>query len=212
MSKKIILSPEQYRLFVESKKTNIIINESQLDIIKEYENNKVLHYEFEAKVRKYMEELMNNPCKPHYDDFFVKNEIPEELLQDKMLDLGLIKRADKITEPEDSKGKKHSVHTRKYIFSSKNFNDKIDKLYNTFFKKGERVLNETDCGAIGGDAGFGGSEDGTTNAQGVGGQYTVPFAGVQRRKIGVSGSTESNIDKQPPLDRPKGKIAVNTVK
>lgn len=214
MSKKIILSTEQYNRLCESKCKTIIINESQLDIIREYENKKVLHYEFEAKVRKYMDELKNNPCKPLYDEFFSSHGIPEDVLQNKMLDLGLIKRTDRISEPIDADGKKRGVHTRKYIFSGKDFDNKIDKLYNSFFDKGESILKETDCGgAMGGGAVSmsGPSDGGSTNAEGVGGKYDVPFGGVMRRKIGVSGSTDSNIDKEPTLDRTKGKIAVNTV-
>jgi hypothetical protein len=209
MSKKIIITQEQYNRLNESKRKTIIIDESQLGVLREYENNKVLRYEFETKVRKYMEELKDNPCKPLYDSFFKKHDIPEDVLQNKMLDLGIIKKSDKINEPMDADGKKHSVHSRKFIFSSSGFDDKIDKLYGHFFKNGERVLSECDCGgAIGGDCSAGGA----TNAEGVGGQYTVPFGGVQRRKIGVSGSTESNVDMSPALDRPKGKIAVNRVK
>lgn len=195
---------------------NIIISESQLDVIREYENGKVLRYEFESKVRKYMEELKDNPCKPRYDSFFTSHGIPEDVLQDKMVDLGIIKRSDNIKEPMDANGRKHGVHTRKFIFSSKGFDDKMDSLYGHFFKNGERVLSECD-GAMGGDV-AGASEGGATNAEGVGGQYTVPFGGVQRRKIGVSGSTEANVDKlsnidmRPTADRKKGGIAVNRMK
>ena len=210
MGRKIIINEEQYRGLLESRRRTIIINESQLDVLCEYENGKVLRYDFEAKVRRYMEELKDNPCKPKYDGFFVGHGIPEDVLQDKMLDLGMIKRVDKIDEPADANGDKHSVHTRKYIFSSKNFDDNIGKLYGHFFKDGESVLKECDCG----DASAGGA----TNVEGVGGQYTVPFGGVQRRKIGVSGDTESSIDKvsnidmKPTADRKRGKIAVNRVK
>lgn len=227
MSKKIYITQEQFdRLKIEEGKKsisskNVIINESQLDIIREYENNKVLHYEFEAKVRKYMEELKNNPCKPKYDDFFVNNNIPEDVLQNRMLDLALIKKSEKISEPEDASGNKHSVHSKRFIFSSKDFDNKIDKLYNSFFKKGER-LNETDCGGVGGTSGgfdVDGVSDGVTNAAGVGelgsGQYVSPFGAVQRRKIagqekadGVM-SQQSNIDMKPTMDRTPGKVAVS---
>lgn len=220
MARKIIITQEQYNRLSESQVKTIIINESQLDIIREYENNKVLRYDFETKVRKYMEELKNNPCKPKYDSFFTKHDIPENVLQNKMLDLGIIKRSDKISEPLDANEKKHAIHTRKYIFSSKQFDENIDKLYNNFFDNGERILKETDCcGAMGDGGGIGDTSScGATNAEGVSGQYTVPFGNIQRRTIGVSGSTtasmdkQSNIDMKPTADRKKGGIAINTIK
>ena len=113
---------------------NIIITESQLDIIREYEE--VLHDEFEKKVRGYMKELYKNPCHPKLDEFFVNNGVPEDILQNRMLDLGIIKKDDNITEPEDANGHKHGVHTRSFTFNNSGFNDKIDKLYDEF-KKGK---------------------------------------------------------------------------
>jgi hypothetical protein len=58
------------------------------------------------------------------------------------------------------------------------------------------------------------SAGGTTNACGTGemgsGQYTVPFGGVQRRKIGAKSTDditkqESNVDMTPALNRKDGK-------
>lgn len=184
----------------------IIISENQLDVITE--SVKVLHYDFETKVRKYLGELKNNPLNPKFDSFFTDNGISEDALQNKMLDLGLIQKKDSIDEPEDANGKKHSVYKRKYIFSGSSFDDKIDKLYDAFFNSKKGVLKE-DEGCVGvGDAAP--SSGGATNTAGVGGQYTVPFAGIQRRKVGTSGNTESNIDMNSSLERKKGKIAVNT--
>ena len=117
-----------YIIIDEKEMTNTIISESQVHVLREFENNEVLHGEFETKVRNYMNELQKNPTKPKFDDFFKKNNISEVELQNKMLDLGLISKTDNITEPEDAEGKKHSVHTRKYRFFNKNFNDNIDKL------------------------------------------------------------------------------------
>ena len=65
---------------------NIIISESQIHVLKEFENNEVLHGEFETKVRNYMNELQKNPTKPNFDDFFKKNNISEVELQNKMLE------------------------------------------------------------------------------------------------------------------------------
>ena len=198
---------------------HIIIKESQLYPIREFENNKVLHDEFENKVRSYLEQLFSSPCNPKCPDFFNKHDIDEKELLDKMSDLGLIKKSEKIDEPMKSNGKKHSVHHVKYSFPRNKFGDKIDKLYDTFFNyKGERILKETDCyGAMGGGSFLSSpSENGSTNAEGVGGRYDRPVFGIVSRKIGgkgVSGNTDSNIDIDPSLKRDKKDgISVNHVK
>ena len=164
---------------------NIIISESQIHVLREFENNEVLHGEFETKVRNYMNELQKNPTKPNFDDFFKKNNISEVELQNKMLDLGLISKSDNITEPEDAEGKKHSVHTRKFRFFNKNFNDNIDKLYDTFFKNGQRkaINEEGEGGAAFGGGALGGGNLMAGSSDESGG-VTYAFGGknnVQRR-------------------------------
>ena len=197
---------------------NIIISESQIHVLREFENNEVLHGEFETKVRNYMNELQKNPTKPNFDDFFKKNNISEVELQNKMLDLGLISKSDNITEPEDAEGKKHSVHTRKFRFFNKNFNDNIDKLYDTFFKNGQRkaINEEGEGGALGGGNLMAGSSDesgGVTYA--FGGKNNVqrrPSYNSQRKKTGDVTKQDSNIDMSDAMDRTPGKIAMNRKK
>jgi hypothetical protein len=208
-------------------KRTVMISESQLDVIREYENGKVLRYEFESKVRKYMEQLQSNPCKPKYDSFFTSHDIPEDVLKNKMMDLGLITMSDKITEPEDANGKKHSVHTRKFTFNSGDFDNKMGQLYDHFFDNGTRTLNETDCGGVmgGGAGGFDTTSPGGATSTDSTGNYTydVPFGGVQRRQVGtarkkkkkktgdITKQETNTVDMSPALDRPKGKVAVNRV-
>ena len=179
---------------------------------------------FETKVRNYMNELQKNPTKPNFDDFFKKNNISEVELQNKMLDLGLISKSDNITEPEDAEGKKHSVHTRKFRFFNKNFHDNIDKLYDTFFKNGQRkAINEEGeggaafgGGALGGGNLMAGSSDesgGVTYA--FGGKNNVqrrPSYNSQRKKTGDVTKQDSNIDMSDAMDRTPGKIAMNRKK
>ena len=190
-------------------KKNVIIKESQLHVIKEFENNKVLHDEFENKVRSYMEQLFSNPCKPKCPDFFSTHDIEEKDLLDKMSDLGLIKKTEKFSEPAKPSGKKHSVHSVKYTFPAQNFEDKIDKLYDTFFNyKGERMLKETDCGGAMGD--------GATNAN-ASGQYVTPAFGgkVISRKIGRKSTTDDTETDfmEPVLERDtENGISVNHTK
>ena len=188
----------------------IYITESQVDLIREFENKKVLHKDFEDNVRVYMEQLRTKPCKPEYGKFFLNNKIPERDLQNKMIDIGLIKKIDKIEEPKDADGKKQSMHVKKFIFSGSGFDDKIDKLYDYFFKDGERRLNECDCGGAMGDGGASMTPGGSTSTSVVGGtntsyEYDVPVFGVIRRG---PGSGKKKKKKDPSLSRPNGKIAV----
>ena len=94
-------------------------------------------------------------------------------------------------------------------------------LHNIIMETAARILKETDCGGVGGDAG-GFAVDtnapgGSTTTDTTGNyQYDVPFGKkVQRRKMpgqeedkGVM-SLETNIDPRPPLSRPKGNVAIN---
>lgn len=193
-------------------KKNIYITESQLQIIREFENKEVLHKDFEDNLRTYLEELKKNPCKPKYNDFFQKNDIPEKELLGKMIDLGLISRKDKISEPVGGDGKKQSMHTRSYKFFGENFDEKIDKLYKTFFDNGERIIKECDCGgAMGGGACAGDvtAAGGSTTTDSTGNYtYDVPVFGIQRRGIGVDRSKKKK-KKDPSLTRPKGKVAIS---
>ena len=88
----------------------------------------------------------------------------------------------------------------------------MDKLYNSFFKDGDRVINECDAaGVMGG--GFADAGGATTTDSAGNYTYDVPFGGIQRRKInGISGDTVSNIDMEPALERKPGKVAVNRKK
>lgn len=205
----------------------IYITESQLDIIREFENTEILYDDFESKVRSYMEELRTNPCKPKYDEFFTKNDIPEKELLNKMIDIGLISKKDSITEPEDANNKKNSVHTRKYIFSGKDFDGKLGKLYNSFFKNNRRIIGECDCGgAMGGGGAVGDitAPGGSTTTDSAGNyQYDVPLFGVQRRGIGTTTTNskkenkkkkkDNTLDLKPALERkPNGSISVNVTK
>lgn len=198
---------------------HIIISESQLHIIREFANNEVLHDEFETNIRNYMDELSKNPLNPKFDNFFTKHNIKQNDLQNKMLDLGLISKKENITEPEDANGKKRSMHSKRYTFYNRNFNQNIDKLYDTFFtNKGQRKsINEEDGGgALGGCT----LNVGTTDASGG---ITYPLGGkshLQRKagyndkkaKKGDITAQAPNVDMTPAFDRTPGKIAMNRKK
>ena len=54
---------------------DIIISESQLHVIREYENREVLFGEFSTKARGFINELMKNSLHPNLDPFFKENGI-----------------------------------------------------------------------------------------------------------------------------------------
>lgn len=118
---------------------HIIITEAQVDILKEYLNKEVLMGHFEPQLRLFMKELHDNPTKPNISNFFKTNNIDTDDLIDKMTDLGLVKIKNNIIEPENARGKKHSVHTRQYTFFNDDFENKLHKLYAQYFKDGKRI-------------------------------------------------------------------------
>lgn len=141
-----------------------------------------------------------------------------------MLDLGLISKSENITEPEDATGKKRSMHTKSFKFYNRNFNDNIDKLYDTFFSnKGQRKsINEEDgAGAFGGGAlggcnvNVGTSDSSAGVAYAFGGKGSIQRrAGYnsQRKKSGDITKQDSNVDMSDAMDRTPGKIAMNRKK
>ena len=169
---------------------DIIISESQLHVIREYENREVLFGEFSTKARGFINELMKNSLHPNIDPFFKENGIEESDLLNKMLDLGIVSRKDKIDEPEDANGNKHSVYKRRYTAYNNGFNDKMKRLYDSFFSNdGKRKgLNECDCGsAMGGGATASGNlMVGTSDSSGG---VTYPFIFMPKRTIGVKRKT-----------------------
>lgn len=191
--------------------STIIISESQLRVLYEHENERVVIGEFETALNNYFRELKENPNHPKLDGFFKENGISEVELQNKMMDLGLISRKDNIIEPEDAEGKKHSMHTRQFTRYNKNYNANVKKLFDTFFKDGKRTALNEDEGAVGGDAGGFAGGALTDSGLNVGTADTsagiaVPFGKVQRRKIGAKYSDDitkqdSNVDMSPALSR-----------
>lgn len=208
----------------------IIINESQLHVIREYENNEVLHDDFKDNLMLYLKELHDNPNHPNVGDFFKKHNISEVELQNKMLNLGLISKKDNFDEPEGADGKKRSMHTRKFAINNKNFNNNIDKLYDSFFHNGvRRKINEEDAGggfAAGGfDGGgfapgstttFGMTPQGNANGNAIMGTgfekgnkgkkdvISRPSYNSQRKKTGDVTKQDSNVDMSPAMDRTPG--------
>ena len=195
----------------------IIINESQLHVISDYENNEVMHDDFKDNLMMYLKELKKNPNHPNIGDFFKEHNISEVELQNKMLNLGLISKEDKIYEPEDANGKKRSMHTRKFTIYNKNFDNNIDKLYDSFFQNGVRKkINEEDGG--GGFAGgatttFGMTPQGNACGDAIMGTgfkkgkkdvISRPSYNSQRNKTGDITKQDSNVDMSPTMDRTPG--------
>lgn len=193
---------------------NIIINESQLSVLKEFENKEVNFHNFQSNVKGYLKELIKNPLKPTYNKFFTENNINENELQDKLTDLGILKKKKEgFNEPEDSNGKKHSVHYKQFAVSNSNFDENMHKLYDMFFQSGERKsINEEGEGGFGGGA-LGGCNVMAGSSDSTGG-VTYPFGQIQRRagynsqrkkKTNDITKQDSNVDMTPAISRKDGK-------
>lgn len=194
-------------------KKTIIINESQLHLIQEYENKEILPGDFDVAVRGYLEELRKNPTNPKYNDFFKENNIAEKDLQNKLMKLGVIERVKEgFKEPEDANGKKHSVHFKKFKFFGKDFENNLDKLYDAYFTKDYKRKSNINEDEMGGGANgccnlAVGTSDPTmgTIKGGVFGN-TKKTSMIRKPKYNSSrkGKTEPNIDMDPAMETHPG--------
>lgn len=111
----------------------IIFSESALTVIKESEEE-VTFYRFFVEIKKVLKNLLSDPFNIEMPDFFKKHGISKTTLMNKMLNKGLITKTEKINEPVDAEGNKHSMHYLKYTVPKKNFEQKIHRLYSYFFE------------------------------------------------------------------------------
>lgn len=203
MAKKFIL--ERFRKKINYNMKNIYITENQLKKIFEQKNEEVTFYEFFVNVKKFLKDLLTKPSDAEPSSILTRNISKNELLQ-KMSDLGIIKKSEKIDEVTVEEGtKKVAKHFVQYKVPKRNFEEKVKELYkdivsenistkSVFGNEQELVdeiknmdhdnayktrggLNEE---GEGGGAAIGGATS-TTSAGEYG--YTVPFGGVQRRKF-----------------------------
>lgn len=109
------------------------------------------------------------------------------------------------------------MHTRKFTIYNKNFDNNIDKLYDSFFQNGVRKkINEEDGGSgfVGGaTTTFGMTPQGNACGDAIMGTgfkkgkkdvISRPSYNSQRNKTGDITKQDSNVDMSPTMDRTPG--------
>lgn len=169
----------------------IYINEDKLRLIADSIDKKdeeVTFEKFLTKIKEHLSNVLDNAMSMDVDGFFTDHGLSRELLMNKLLDRGILKKTENFKEEYDDSGKKRSMHYVKYSVPRPNFERNVNRLYQELFKC---KVNECDCGGVAGAAAGGdfGVSAGANNAAGSdpsgmgSGQFITPLFGVQRRKI-----------------------------
>ena len=116
----------------------IYLNEEKLLLIKEAEEEKITFYKFFTEVKKYIQNLLENPIGAKPSDFFKTNNISKSVLLNKLLERNIVIKKEDIKEPRDADGNVTSVHYLQYQVPRKNFEQKIKRLYSYFFENEKR--------------------------------------------------------------------------
>jgi hypothetical protein len=159
-------------------------------------SKEVTYYQFSSHIQNFLSKLKNKPTQAKPSKFLEDNEFTKEKLIRILIKRNILKRKESIKDPTNSEEKTAKYYV-KYTIIRDGFEDKMKKFYKDYF--GKEVLTECDCGSCTGGAEGGGA----TNADFVGGQYTVPFGGVQHRKSYLS--TRKKNKKEPKPENILGK-------
>lgn len=188
----------------------IILNEKQLDIIKESNSigdKKMTFFSFESNIKNFLSELLKNPIDAKLTPFLIKNGLSRKNIIDILLKRGVLEKTEKIVDVLDDNGVNKDIFSLKYNVIRKDFDRKLKKIYYKLFEKNvptvEKdvieaatpigiVKNITEDGE--GDGGMvldGGGGATGTEFDGAG-QYSSPLSKPIRRKITV---TQEQLDR-----------------
>ena len=122
----------------------IYINENKLILIKESKEEDVTFYKFFTEVKKFIQDLLDDPINAKPSGFFKDHDISKKDLLNKMMDRDIIAKKENIDEPNDADGNAKSMHYLQYRVPRKNFEQKIKRLYAYFFENEKRKnINES---------------------------------------------------------------------
>lgn len=182
---------------------SIYITESQLKFIAENEEEEITFYEFFVNVKKFLKDLLTKPSEAEPNKILLHKVDKSELLN-KMIDLGIIKKEEKIDEVLVDESKKVAKHYVQYKVPKRNFDEKVKELYKEIVGESFVFANEQELvdqikemdvdnayatrGGLNEEGEGGGATSCGSVMQGGGsnpdaGQFTVPFGNVQRRKF-----------------------------
>lgn len=112
----------------------VIITEDKLNLLKE-SANEVTFYEFFTDVKNFISDLLDDPFGANVSQMLKTHGFNRSMLINKLLDRGIITKKEKIDEPYDADGNLKSMHYVQYKVPRKNFEQKMHRLYDYFFKK-----------------------------------------------------------------------------
>ena len=152
----------------------------------------ITYYQFYSNIQNFLTKLKSKPTTAEPSKMLKDNDFGKEKLIRVLIKRNILKRKESIKDPTNSEEKKAKYYVKYTIIRDK-FDDKMKNLYKDYF--GKEVLEECDCGGCicGSEEGGGGA----TNCDFVGGQYTVPFGNVQRRRSYLSTRKKKNKEPKP---------------
>lgn len=158
------------------------------------DNKEVTYYKFSSHIQDFLSKLKTKPTQAKPSKFLEDNDLTKEKLVRILIKRNILKRKETIKDSTNSEEKTAKYYV-KYTIIRDGFTNKLKKMYKDYF--GKDVITECDCGSCMGGGCEGGTSEGggATNTDSVGGQYTMPFMGVQRRK--------SYLDKKKNKKTPK---------
>ena len=116
----------------------VIINEKKLLLLKESDDEEVTFYRFFTEVKNFLKDLLEDPINAKPSEFLTSHGVNKTELLDKMLDKDIIKKKENIDEPNDASGNMKSRHYLQYSVPKKNFEEKMKRLYYSFFENGKK--------------------------------------------------------------------------
>ena len=181
---------------------NIYITENQLCVLAENEKKEITFYEFFVNIKKYLKDLLTKPEDAEPNQMLL-HKVDKNDLMKKMIDLGIIKKSEKIDEVlVDEDAKKVAKHYVQYKVPKRNFEEKVKELYKEVMSEQFVFANEQELvdeikamdsdnayalrGGLNEEGEGGGATSCGSVMQGGGanpdaGQYTVPFGKIQRK-------------------------------
>ena len=112
----------------------IYVTEEQLALIRE-SKDEVTFYEFFNIAKKYIQGLLDDPIGTEFPDVLKKHGISKSTFLNKMLEKGIVRKSEDISEPNDADGNMTSQHSVQYSVPRKDFEQKIHRLYSYFFER-----------------------------------------------------------------------------
>lgn len=126
----------------------IIINESTADKLK------LTEYKFDFYVRKFLKELLDDAVNAKPSDLLIVNGLDRKTLIRKLIDAGMLERDQRINDKDGDGNSKTATMTVRFRVPRKGFRKNMRKLFRSVNGSDERI-DETDCGSVGGEGGFG---------------------------------------------------------